>query len=225
MIRLSFLSAALLVVASPARASDATPYQLVAAYLHELGTLEDDRAKAEKDQSDHPGDFAACIRDSEALGLELDTASKLIGEMRIHTGSNADDAPQYVANFLLQKREAINQFGQICAQFINGPKAGVDYDSLTVEAPKITAKIGFIDKSLFQTSVLIFSLLIDQKADSQGHASHLTINHEQRDDLIATINAYFAKRLAAGDQGYATSTADLFRTKLNEFACSDDPWK
>lgn len=223
--RLSILGAILIAISWPASAAETTPYQFVSAYLYELGTLEDERAKGEKDIANHPGDMASCIRNFEAIGLELDAAANNLGTMKIHTGSEADVAPQYIANFLIQKREAINRLTKICAQMIQGPKAGVDYGPIAAEAPKITAKIEHLDKTMFQMAPIEFATLIDMKADSKGHANHLVISRSERDNLLKTINNYFGEKIKSANPNYAVSTADFFRTKLNEFFCSDDPWE
>ena len=223
--KLSILAAGLIAICSPALAEETTPYQFVSIYLHDLGTLEDDRAQAENDQAVHPGDFAACIRDTEVMALDLDNASKSIGSIHITTGNQADVAPQYISDFLTQKREAIGRLTQICSEMIQGPKDGVDYGSLAAESPKITARIEVLDKTLFQASLLAFATLIDMKADSLGHASHLVITRSERDELLATINAYFAKKLLQKDKNYAVSSAELFKSKLTEFSCSDDKWQ
>ena len=46
----------------------------------------------------------------------------------------------------------------------------------------------------------------------------------ERDALLRTINTYFGDRIDLKDQPYAVSSAQLFRDKLKEFSCWDDPW-
>lgn len=63
----------------------------------------------------------------------------------------------------------------MASAFVQGPKPGVDYRAMAAEAPKLTAMIEYVDKSVFQATPLIFATLIADKSDSQGHMSRLRI--------------------------------------------------
>ena len=217
-------AAAIFIALSPAGATSTTPYEFVSIYLRELGSLEDVRTQAEIDQKADPTDFANCIRNNEAIGLELDAAARSLDTIHLATGSAADVAPHYIANFYRQKRAILDQFTKICSIFIQGPKKGVDYGALSAKAPALTAQINFIDKTLFQTSILVFGTLISPKPDAQGHASHMVITREERDALLKTIENYFGRKIGVKDESWAVSTADVFRDKLKEFKCWDEPW-
>jgi hypothetical protein len=105
---------------------------------------------------------------------------------------------------------------------VAGPKPGVDYGKIVANAPKITAAIEEIDKSLFQMTAMVFMSLIDMKADCQNRANHLLINKAQRDDLVQQIDDAFGANLDI-DKRYVVSSAWLMKKKFQEFKCSDEP--
>ena len=51
---------------------------------------------------------------------------------------------------------------------LSGPKPGVDYGAVAAEAPKITARLDYLDRVLFETaSPLVFMSLIHPKPISR----------------------------------------------------------
>jgi hypothetical protein len=46
----------------------------------------------------------------------------------------------------------------------------------------------YIDKALFNVIPLIFATLIDQRADSENHLSHIVITRAQRVTVVRTLN-------------------------------------
>ncbi len=84
----------------------------------------------------------------------------------------------------------------------------------------------FIDQSLFEATPGVFATLIDMKADSKGHASHLIITKEEKARLISKLNDSFGAKLDQKDQNYTVSAATVLRDYLNkDFKCSDEPWE
>ncbi len=220
-IQLIFLGAAL-AAATPNAADTTRPFDFVQGYLHELGALEEIRIQAEKDQTTSPTDMMSCIRNTEAWNLELGAAVNSFNRTHLHTDTGADDSPRFLADLYEQKRLAFVELGSICSKLATGPKTGVDYDSLVTQAPKLTARINYIDKSLFQASVMVFFTLISQKPDSAGHLSHLNITREERDRLMSYLKIEFGERLSMTGQVYAVQTAQIFSEKLAEYKCVDE---
>jgi hypothetical protein len=115
---------------------------------------------------------------------------------------------------------------EISSAFIGGPKEGVDYSKLAAEMPQIRGELDFIDQSLFEATAGVFATLIDMKADSKGHASHLTITRQDRARLLSKLNDSFGAKLDQKDQNYTVSAATVLRDYLNkDFKCSDEPWE
>ena len=57
----------------------------------------------------------------------------------------------------------------------------------------------------------------------QGHASHLVISCDDRKRLVGQIDSDFGAKLAAKDAGFGVAQAQLFREKLLEFKCAEEP--
>ena len=107
-----------------------------------------------------------------------------------------------------------------------GPQPGVDYDALTTDAPKLTAKNEYLDRTLFEVSALVFGMLIDSKPDKDGHASRLIIMRTERDRLIDSLQSGFGKKMdKKGDQGYFVASGTVLRDLLSKkgYHCADEP--
>jgi hypothetical protein len=108
---------------------------------------------------------------------------------------------------------------------IAGPKSGVDYGAMAADAPKLTAALEYIDRSLFQATPLIFATLIAEKPDKEGHMSRLRITREERDKLVRSLQISFGDKMDAKEQPYFVSSASVLRNYLIKkgYKCSDDP--
>jgi len=127
----------------------------------------------------------------------------------------------YERKILLWKRMA-----EIGGAFIGGPKPGVDYSKLGAEMPELRGQLDFIDHALFEASPAIFATLIDLKADSKGHASHLIVTKEERAKLVDNLNTAFGTKLDAKDQNWSVSAASVLKAYLlKDFKSSDEPWE
>jgi hypothetical protein len=86
--------------------------------------------------------------------------------------------------------------------------------------------LDYIDQSLFQVSPGIFATLIDLKADSKGHTSHLIITKEERAKLVDTLNTDFGPNMDAKGQNYTVTAASVLKAYLlKDFKSSDEPWE
>ena len=89
--------------------------------------------------------------------------------------------------------------------------------------PEITAALEYIDESIFQSMVLVFALLIDEKPDSKGHMSHLNITKAQRQKLIENINVLFGESLDKQNKNWTVSSAALLKSYLlKDYKCIDE---
>lgn len=109
--------------------------------------------------------------------------------------------------------------------FLAGPKPGVDYGKLAANMSKIRAELEYVDKALFEATPLIFSTLIDTRADSKNHASHLIVTKAEREKLIGDLNFHFGEKLDQKEQNFTVSSASVLRGYLlKDYKCSDEPW-
>jgi hypothetical protein len=163
------------------------------------------------------------IHSSTLFQLELGSQMRMLREMNLNPPFETlipNITAFYERKILLWKRMA-----DIGRAFIGGPKPGVDYSKLGAEMPEIRANLEYIDRSLFDASPMVFGTLIDMKADSKGHASHLIITKAEREKLIDDITTDFSAKLDQKDQNLTVSAASVLKGYLlKDFKCSDEPW-
>jgi hypothetical protein len=205
-----------------------TPHlEFVAEYIRALAAVERIRAEGEdennQDKKDDKLPFASAVHTCTLFELELGSQVRMLKGMRLNApfdGIMAGIIEFYERKILLWRR-----MREISSAFIGGPKDGVDYGKLAAEMPEIRAGLDFIDQSLFEATPGVFATLIDMKADSKGHASHLIITKEEKARLISKLDDSFGTKLDQKDQNYTVSAAKVLKDYLNkDFKCSDEPW-
>lgn len=216
------LMVAAIVSPSVARANDA--YAFVQEYIRELSAIEDVRAKAEGEFKEDPSHLMpSCVRNGTRFQLQL---TESIGMLKSYSlGKRFDWLVPNIVGFYQEKLRQYTDMVEICSQMLAGPKPNVDYGALAAEMPKITARLDYIDESLFKASPAIFATLIDEKPDSKNHVSRLTITCAERDALVRTINVDFGSKLNVEKQNWTVSAASVIRDYLIKkgYTCSDEP--
>ena len=145
---------------------------------------------------------------------------------RMHLNAPFDSIIPTITGFYARKIVLWHRMSEIGSAFIGGPKEGVDYSKLAAEMRQIRGEMDFIDESLFQATPMVFATLINMKADSKGHASHLIITKEEKAGLLSKLNDSFGAKLDEKNQNYTVSAAIVLRDYLNkDFKCSDEPWE
>jgi hypothetical protein len=73
---------------------------------------------------------------------------------------------------------------------------------------------------------MIFSTLIDEKPDKNGHMSRLSITRAERDALVRSLEMSFGTKLDQTNQNVLVSSASALRDALTKkgYRCSDEPW-
>ena len=195
-------------------------------YVRELAAVEDIRASGEQQQKQGSKDdaFSNLIYTSTRIQLELRAQIATLKDMRLN--SPYDKLIPDLTAFYEQKIAVYQKLIDIASAFIGSPKPGVDYDKLVAEMPKTRAALDYIDESVFQVTPLVFATLIDMKADSKNHASHLTITNAERARLLSDITTDFGPKLDQKNQNYTVSAAKVLRGfLLKDFKSSDEPWE
>jgi hypothetical protein len=206
-----------------------TPHlEFVTEYIRELAAVEQIRAEGEdennQDKNDDKLPFASAIHTCTLFELELGSQFKMLKGMRLN--APFDELVPNITTLYERKIALWQRMREISSAFIGGPKDGVDYDKLAAEMPQIRAELEFIDHTLFDISPMIFATLIDMKADSKGHASHLIITKEERARLISKLDDSFSTKLEQKNQNYTVSAATVLKDYLNKgFKSSDEPWE
>lgn len=213
----------------PERAAHATKPEtshlaFVTEYIRELAAIENIRASGEDELNQDPDNtFSNMIHSSTLFQLELGSQISMLRGMNLNPPFEQvipNITAFYERKILLWKRMA-----EIGKAFIGGPKPGVDYSKLGGEVPEIRANLEYIDRALFEATPMIFTTLIDMKADSKGHASHLIITKAERQKLLDDINTAFGEKLDQKDPHFMVGAASVLRGGLlKDFKSSDDPW-
>jgi hypothetical protein len=169
-----------------------TPHlAFVTEYVRELSAIETIRASAEQALKQGAKDevFSNAVYTSTRMQLELRAQINMLKGMRLNPPFE-----KLITNltvFYAHKIELYQRLSEIGSAFIGGPTPGVDYGKLAAEVPQVRAALDDIDHSLFEAAPLIFATLIDQKADSKNHVSHLIITKAERAKLLSDITTDF----------------------------------
>jgi hypothetical protein len=211
--------------ASAAQAQQTPHLQFVTEYVRELSQIEELRQRAADNIANDPQHgFANCIADMTSLQMEYQ--SQIEAMKGITLSPPVSELPGEIAAFYQMKVNLYGQFIDACSAMMSGPKPGVDYSAIAANLPKIRAQLDYVDRSLFDASPLIFATLIDRRADSAGHVSHLVISNAERTELLRQMDTEFGGKLDdAMHAGYVVQSAGIIKGYLQkDFKGSDDPW-
>jgi hypothetical protein len=201
-------------------------FVFVTEYVRELSAIETIRASAEQALKQGAEDevFSNVVYTSTRVQLELRAQIKMLKGMRLNPPF--EEIITDLTAFYAHKIELYRRLSEIGSTFIAGPKPGVDYGKLAAEMPPVRAALDDVDHSLFEASPLIFATLIDGKADSKDHVSHLIITKAERAKLLSDITTEFGSKLDQKDQSFTVSAASVLKAYLlKDFKSSDDPWE
>lgn len=217
-------------ISSAAEKIEETPhYEVVVEYIRSLGAIynlqQTSIMELQKDNNtDNPeiSKMMTAIRNSTRVKLEMNYSIAALNDMKLN--KPFETLLPTTIQFYKQKVKLHNEIIEITKMFLDQtPKAGVDYAKMAARMPEITASLEYIDESIFQTMVLVFALLIDKKADSKGHMSHLNITKAQRQKLIDNINGLFGDSLDKQNKNWTVSSAALLKTYLlKDYKCIDE---
>lgn len=225
-----FLPLLSLIVITPdadAKTKETPHYDVVAEFVRSLGAIYRIQQTAQKEfqEEDNPDNplskLMVGIRSSARFKLELTTSINTLKRMNLN--KPFETLLPTLTEFYKQKYKLFDEMAKISSQFLKGPKADGDYSKQMARMPEITAQVEYIDESIFQATVLIFAILIDQKPDSEGHMSHLIITTEQKQKLLDTIDTLFGKSLNNENKNWTVSSAALLKTYLlKDYKCKDE---
>lgn len=203
-----------------------TPHlAFVTEYIRELSAIESIRESGEQELKEDPNStFSNMIHSSTLFQLELGSQIKMLRGM--HLKAPHDQLIPNITAFYERKILLWKRMADIGKAFVGGPKPGVDYSKLAAEMPEIRGQLDFIDHALFEASPGVFATLIDLKADSKGHASHLIITKDERAKLLDDLNTDFGTKMDAKVQNWTVSAASVLKGYLlKDFKSSDEPWE
>jgi len=206
---------------------EAPHLDFVKEYVREL--LEDENLKTsgEKELSEaksHTEKFSTGIYFSKSVQLELRSQINILKSMRLDTPYE-ELIPNLIA-FYQDEIDLHQSLIEIGTKFLEGPKPGVDYSALAAKMPQLRAELDGVQKAVFEATPLIFMTLINPKADSQGHVSHLLITKAEKNDLQDQLEILLKGQSDEGDHDYYISSAMVLRSAfLKGHKCADEPWE
>jgi hypothetical protein len=212
-----------------ANSKDTSPYNIVSEYIRSLSAVhriqQTATNEAKEAGDDHMQSMMNAIRNFTRFKLELNASIGMLGSMRL-TRKPFDDLIPATIFIYKEKVKLFDEDLQISKMFATPiPKPGVDYQKMATRMPEITAKIGYLDETLFQSMVIVCGLLIDEKPDSEGHMSHLNISTEQRQSMIDRIDSAFGESLNSKNTNYTVASAGMLKTFLQGSHKSTDEWQ
>ena len=204
-----------------------TPHlSVVEEYVRELGEDENLKTNGEKELGEAKTvneRFSSGIYYSKSTQLELRSQIRMLQSM--HLNYPFDTLIPSLIGFYQQQIDLHQNLIDISGKFLAGPKDGVDYQALAAKVPEIRAELDNSRKSVFQAAALMFVILIDQRADSQGHVSHLVITKAEKSWLQEQLDTMLKNEPDTGDHDYYISAAMVLRDGLQKgHKCADEPW-
>jgi hypothetical protein len=221
---------ALVAISTRCYAEDTPHYAVVSEFVQELVETKEyqDLAKREFDSARKENAqevMMAIIRNGTRVKLRLAATVGRLEEM--HLDHPFETLLPTLTEFYNKKIALYDEMVTTAQTFVEGPKPGVDYAKLSAHMPEITAQVEYVDESIFKMTPLVFALLISQKPDSHNHLSHMSITHQQANELVSSLQRGFGKSLDAKDQDWTVSSASVLRYYLRDkgYKYADDPWQ
>ena len=224
-------------VAVAPKQMDTPPFVLVTEYIRELWDLwavqytvdadmREDKANPETSSAATRG-LATGIRNSTRIIISLRTNIRELKQLRL-TKRPFDTLLDMQARLYQQKIERHEELKTMSSQFLAGlagaAPPGLDLTKILKRFPEITAELEDIDRTCMQLTILWFGLLVDDKADSLDHCSHMVITRAQRDELVHKLDQAYGTSMET-DKRFNPASASILKFKLLEFKCADDPWE
>jgi len=212
----------------PATQQNETPHvEFVKEYIRELIDDEDLTTRGEKELSNAKTPF-----DAITTGIYVFTSDQLllrdqIGMLKtMRLNAPFDQLIPTLINFYEQQIDLYQQLIETEKKMLEGPTPGVDYAALSVKIPQLRARLDNVQDGVFKTAAMVVWTLIDQKADSQHHLSHLVITQAEKADLQSQLDLMLKNEPENGDHDLWVSSAMVVRGGLNRgHKCADEPWQ
>jgi hypothetical protein len=210
--------------------SQTTPFEFFGMYVAQLATFEQLRAGAEEEVKESAGDpvktSIGCIHSGTRFDLELGSAASMLDGMHLvgHFGDQQlEPLPHQIADIYRLRRALLGKITAICTAFAEAPKPGIDYKALAAQMPKLRASLEDLDSTLFEGGTLAFMTLVSDKEDAQGRTNQLVISCTQKQELLTQLKDEFGEKLEQKGVPPGVEQAQLFRDKLIEYKCAEEP--
>lgn len=199
-------------------------FNFVSEYIRELAAVEEARELTERELADDSANsLMATIRGGTRMAMELGSHVYALKNFHFDKTEETQALIDNLISIYTYKIDLYQRMVAIAQQFTAGPQLGVDFGRLSAEMPTITARMEFLDKTLFQSTPLVFAALINPTPDEGGHMSRLVITKAQRAELVSDLTTSFGRKLGASNQNYIVSSAQLLKAYLEkDYRCTDE---
>ena len=212
-----------------AKVKDTSSYDIVAEYVRSLGAVHNIQQLSTMEQLEAEGDNIKTnmntIKSLTRLKLEYNFSINKLKGMHLKRKQFDSLIPDTI-HWYKKKLMLYDEMTNISKKIIDvRPNPKVDYSKLAARVPEISALLDYIDETIFQSMVLVFALLIDEKPDSEGHMSHLNISNAQKQKLLDGIDTAFGESLESENKNWTTSAAALLKAYLQKDYLPTDEWQ
>ncbi len=207
-------------LSSSARARETPPLQFVTEYLREFGAIERIRLAEEQEfQAPRQSLLAICIESGNRYRREIAQQTARMQDMSVLPPSQA--LPARLVELYGQKLELYTEVVNTCAALKAAANSSVGYLEVMSVVSRYSAKVDFIDRSLFETSTDAYSTLLNQE---QGHdfPRRLGITTAEKQTLLRQIDREFGAELQDEQQTYLVNAATVIRDAIRKHKASDE---
>jgi hypothetical protein len=224
----ALLALAVLAASPHAYAQENARLAFVTQYVRHIAEMERIRDTALAVYKENPKDFpSSCIQSAESFNNELAAQINMMAGDEYDFKVFDHDVRKGLIEAYELKIRMYQKLSDYCGQIVGPVDPKVDLHKTITEIPKLNADLDTVDHSIFEGTPVMFSVLLNEKPDSQNHVSHLLITRAERDQLTSTIQNYFGKKMAQKDQNWLVSSISVLNTYLTKkgFKCADEPWQ
>ncbi len=212
---------------APRASKPETPhFAFVKEYIRELSAIQDIRDSAGKDVEQHQGKDTELISDGihfcTLMQLERRSQIGMLQHMRLD--APFDDLIPMIIKAYSHEIELQQQLIDTSTVFMGGPIPGVDFAKVAAEMPQIRAKLEYVERTLFESTPMVFMTLINMKGSPSSRADRLVITRAERAELLADLTNDFGTKLDQKEKTFTLGSAALLRSALKKgYKCSDEP--
>ena len=207
----------------PACAQETSRAGFVSEYIRELGVNQHTRIIGNLELTPPSVDnnqLTGIIQNSTRIQSDLRAQIQLL--QGIHLKPPFDTLPSKIVQLYTDKVELHQRLIDATALHAEA-KVSVGFASSSSDITKITVSLENIDRSLFETTPLVFATLVARAPDDKnGRVGRLNITKAERQVLLRSIATGFGKTMEQNNRDFILRSALLLRDSLLKYKGSDE---
>ncbi len=205
----------------PAGALETPALQFVSEYLREFSAIEHIRLAEERElQAPHQSMLSTCVESGNRYRLEITRQIARMGSMSVLPPSQA--LPGRLVQLYGRKLGLYTEVVRACTALEAGLNTNVSPLDVMSAISQYSAKVDAIDRSLFETSTQVFSMLLTQTPGLRDRARRLCITMAEKLTLLREIQLEFGAELDDNQQTYLVNAATVIRDALKSHQAADE---